>query len=174
MASTSFVGCSGQKFSPSVIDAKDGTGNFETLAEAVGAIPSTAKGRYTIYVKEGVYEENITIDRKRSLSYLDEFQDVGCLILNILLIAVVKADNFIGKCMAFENALGKDKGQPMALMSEGERSSFFLCELLLGYQDMLYVIDGRQFFRECDIYGTVGFIFGDAAMVSSKMQLLFL
>ncbi|MED6142827.1 hypothetical protein PIB30_001026 [Stylosanthes scabra] len=34
-----------------------------------------------------------------------------------------------------------------------------------GYQDTLYVHAHKQFYRECDIYGTVDFIFGDASAV---------
>jgi len=60
---TAFVDCSGEKFSPNVVVSKGGDGNFTTLTDAVRAIPSPTKGRYVIYVKRGVYEENVTITR---------------------------------------------------------------------------------------------------------------
>lgn len=88
------------------------------------------------------------------------------------LYVVVLADDFIAKCITFENASGKDKGPAAALRSEGDKSAFYLCEFL-GYQDTLYVNGGRQFFRECDLYGTVDFIFGDAAMLLQKCNIYF-
>ncbi|CAN6860985.1 unnamed protein product [Brassica oleracea] len=41
-----------------------------------------------------------------------------------------------------------------------------------GYQDTLYVHSGRQFFRECNIYDTVDFIFGNAAAVFQNCSIL--
>lgn len=52
----------------------------------------------------------------------------------------------------------------MALRSGSDLSVFYRCSFE-GYQDTLYVYSDRQFYRECDIYGTVDFIFGNAAVV---------
>jgi len=51
--------------------------------------------------------------------------------------AVVLADNFIARCISFENVSGKEKGQAVALRSDGDKSAFFLCEIL-GYQDTFF------------------------------------
>ncbi|GFS38474.1 plant invertase/pectin methylesterase inhibitor superfamily [Actinidia rufa] len=53
-----------QKFIPNVIVAKDGSGTFKTISDALAAIPPKYAGRYIIYVKEGVYEEYVTVTKK--------------------------------------------------------------------------------------------------------------
>lgn len=45
-----------------------------------------------------------------------------------------------------------------------DRSVLYRCSIT-GHQDTLYALALRQFYRECDIYGTVDFIFGNAAAV---------
>lgn len=76
----------------------------------------------------------------------------------------VFGQGFIAMAMTFENTAGPEKYQAVALLSSGDRSVFYQCSFK-GYQDTLYTYKKRQFYRDCDIYGTVDFIFGDAAVV---------
>lgn len=78
--------------------------------------------------------------------------------------SAVVGDRFIAKGITFENSAGPSKHQAVALRSGSDFSAFYQCSFV-GYQDTLYVHSLRQFFRECDIYGTVDFIFGNAAVV---------
>lgn len=48
---------------PNAVVAKDGSGKFRTIAAALAAYPKNNKGRYTIYVKAGVYDEYITVTK---------------------------------------------------------------------------------------------------------------
>lgn len=66
--------------------------------------------------------------------------------------------------MTFQNTAGAIKHQAVAVRNGADLSTFYSCSFE-GYQDTLYAHSLRQFYRECDIYGTVDFIFGNAAAV---------
>nr|CAD1831155.1 unnamed protein product [Ananas comosus var. bracteatus] len=76
----------------------------------------------------------------------------------------VSGDGFWARDMTFENTAGPEKHQAVALMVASDRAAFYRCSFR-GYQDTLFVHSQRQFYRECHVYGTVDFIFGNAAAV---------
>lgn len=50
-----------------LVVAKDGSGNYKTISEAVAALSSKRSGssRFVIYVKAGVYSENVVVARSK-------------------------------------------------------------------------------------------------------------
>ena len=46
--------------------AKDGSGKFKKVQDAVNAAPQKSSRRYVIYVKKGVYGENVVIPKKNT------------------------------------------------------------------------------------------------------------
>lgn len=73
-------------------------------------------------------------------------------------------DRFIARGITFRNTAGPQNHQAVALRSGSDLSVFYQCSFE-GYQDTIYVFSERQFYKNCNIYGTVDFIFGNAAVV---------
>ncbi|KAK4282522.1 hypothetical protein QN277_013886 [Acacia crassicarpa] len=163
---------------------QDGTGNFTTINDAIAAAPnksSSTGGYFLIYVSAGVYEEYVNIDKKKT--YLMMMGDGinktiitgnrsvvdGWTTFNSATFAV-SGQGFVGVNMTIRNTAGPEKHQAVALRNGADLSTFYSCSFE-GYQDTLYAHSLRQFYRECDIYGTVDFIFGNAAMVLQNCNL---
>lgn len=70
---------SGDKYDPSEVltVAADGTGNFTTITDAVNFAPNNSYDRTIIYVKEGVYVENVEIPSyKTNIVLLGDGRDI--------------------------------------------------------------------------------------------------
>ncbi|KAF7818186.1 putative pectinesterase/pectinesterase inhibitor 20 [Senna tora] len=161
-----------------VVVSEDGSGNFTTINDAIAAAPNNSApsdGYFLIYITRGVYQEYVSIPKtKNNLMLLGDGinQTIitgnhsvvdGWTTFNSPTFAVVAAD-FVAVNITFRNTAGAIKEQAVALRSGADMSSFYSCSFE-GYQDTLYTHSMRQFYRECDIYGTVDFIFGNAAVV---------
>lgn len=155
--------------------SKDGTGDFTTIKEAVAAVPKKSKERFIIYVKEGLYEENVILDKSKwnVMMYGDgKTRTIVSGRLNFIdgtptyatATFAVQGKGFIGKDMGFINTAGPAKHQAVAFRSGSDLSVMYGCSFD-GYQDTLYAHSNRQFYRNCDITGTIDFIFGNAAVV---------
>lgn len=48
---------------PDIIVAQDGSGNYKTINEALYAIPKNSESTFVIYIKEGVYKEQVWLNR---------------------------------------------------------------------------------------------------------------
>ncbi|KVI05430.1 pectinesterase [Cynara cardunculus var. scolymus] len=163
--------------SANIVVAQDGSGNYKTISEAVSAVPSLRKGnsRFVIYVKAGVYKENVDIKKTmQNLMFVgdgmgstivtsDKNVQGGSTTFRSATFAVSGA-GFIARDMTFENTAGPAQHQAVAFRSGSDLSVVYGCAFK-GYQDTLYVYSGRQFYRNCQVYGTQDFVFGNAATV---------
>ncbi|XP_031271701.1 pectinesterase [Pistacia vera] len=159
-----------------IVVAQDGSGNYRTISEGVAAAAKRSGGkRVVIYVKKGVYKENVEIKKTvKNIMLMGDGIDAtivtgnknakdGSTTFRSATFAVSGA-GFIARGMTFENTAGPQKHQAVALRSGSDFSVFYGCSFK-GYQDTLYVYSQRQFYKNCDIYGTQDFIFGDAVAV---------
>ncbi|XP_010423511.1 PREDICTED: probable pectinesterase/pectinesterase inhibitor 47 [Camelina sativa] len=154
------------------------TDNYPTISEAVAAAPNHTfpeQGYFVIYARAGLYEEYVVIsNKKRNIMLIGDginktiisgnhsFID-GWTTYNSSTFTVV-GDRFVAVDVTFRNTAGPQKHQAVAVRNNADGSTFYRCSFE-GYQDTLYVHSLRQFYRECDIYGTIDFIFGNAAAI---------
>ncbi|KAL7226411.1 hypothetical protein ACSBR1_021500 [Camellia fascicularis] len=81
-------------------------------------------------------------------------------------------NRFIVEGMGFHNTAGPKGHQAVAYLSSSDMSAYFNCRFE-GYQDTLYYISNRQFYRNCVITGTVDFIFGEGtALIQDSVIVL--
>ncbi|OMP03257.1 Pectinesterase, catalytic [Corchorus olitorius] len=163
-----------------VVVNPNGSGDFTTINEAVAAAPNnTGNGTqyFVIYVVSGVYEEYVVIPKKKqNLMMIGDGIDKtiitgnrsvadgnGMTTFNSATFAVV-GSGFVAVNITFRNTAGAINHQAVAVRNGADKSTFYRCSFE-GYQDTLYTHSLRQFYKECDIYGTIDFIFGNAAVV---------
>ncbi|XP_062144038.1 probable pectinesterase/pectinesterase inhibitor 7 [Alnus glutinosa] len=167
-----------------VVVSQDGSGNFSTISDAIAAAPNNSKssdGYFLIYVTAGVYQEYVSIAKNKKYLMMvgDGINQTiitgnrsvvdGWTTFNSATFAVV-APGFVAVNITIRNTAGAIKHQAVALRSGADLSTFYSCSFE-AYQDTLYTHSLRQFYRECDVYGTVDFIFGNAAVVFQNCNL---
>ena len=157
--------------------AKDGSGNFITVQEALNAVPDFRKNVTTIFVKIGIYKEKLILGgSKTNVRLIGE--DVMKTVFTHDDYALKKnkfgeeigttgsssfytfADGFMAEHITFENSSGP-VGQAVAVRVDGDMIEFIDCRFL-GFQDTLYphAEKSRQYYKDCYIEGTVDYIFG--------------
>ncbi|KAL6548225.1 hypothetical protein OROGR_008646 [Orobanche gracilis] len=167
---------------PDVIVAKDGSGKYRTINEALQEAPQKHNGTFVIYIKEGVYEEYVTVNKTTwSVMFIGDGPNKTKIIGNRSKIGgwetfwtatvAIEGDNFIAKDIGFENNAGPDMHQAVALRVSADKSIFHNCRID-GFQDTLYAHNHRQYYRDCTISGTIDFIFGNARAVLQNCTLL--
>ncbi|XP_061991664.1 pectinesterase-like [Rosa rugosa] len=170
------------RVTPNAVVAKDGSGQYKTIGEALAAYPKGFQGRYVIYVKAGIYNEYVTVAKNQINVYMYGDGPRRTMITGSKSFAdgittqdtatfIVMGHGFIGRAMGFQNTAGPEKHQAVALRVQSEMSAFFNCRMD-AYQDTLYVQAYRQFYRNCVISGTVDFIFGDSSTVIQNSLLI--
>lgn len=159
--------------------AKDGSGDYATVQEAINAVKDSNSSVTTVLIKKGIYKEKLRLpEAKMNVHFIGE--DVNSTVLTYDDYASKKdssgkdigtsgsssffifGNGFSAENITFENSSGP-VGQAVAVRITGDKARFINCRFL-GFQDTLYThgTGSRQYYRNCYIEGTVDFIFGAA------------
>ncbi len=171
------------KVQEDIVVAKDGSGDFLYIADALEAIRVYLPKPITVYIKEGVYKEKleipgtitnvtfkgdgpdktiITYDDHTGKNYMDTFDSYTLM---------VWGNSLIFKDLTIENTAGS-VGQAVALHAEGDRLLFENCHFK-GDQDTMFASgeNSRQYYKDCYIEGTTDFIFGSATALFENCEI---
>jgi pectinesterase len=166
-----------QTFPTSFTVAKDGSGDFKTIQEAVMAVRDWSEVQVPIYIKKGVYKEKLVIPSQKTRITLigesaaetiityDDYSGKNGLTTYTSYTVLVKGNEFKAENLTFENTAGT-VGQAVALHVEADKVIIKKCRIL-GNQDTLFpsTDTSRQYYLDCYIEGTTDFIFGAATAV---------
>lgn len=163
--------------------AKDASGDFQSIQEAVNSTRDLGPGEVEIFIKNGVYNEKLVIPTwKHQLTLSGESKDQTIIKGNdysgkidsvtgeklstfTSYTVLVEGDDIHFRNLSIQNTWC-ERGQAVALHVEGDRFIAENCNLL-GCQDTLYTATegSRQYYKNCYIEGITDFIFGQATCV---------
>lgn len=156
-----------------LVVAQDGSGDYVTISEAVESLPMYCYYRVTIFIKNGVYNEKIKIDRdyitligedrqKTRIEFSQLRQDwinnkdnIGPAVVNIF------ADDVIIKNLTIENTQSEIGPHAFAIYGTGTRTILSNCNVLSKGGDTVSLWNyktGMYYHDSCYFQGAVDFV----------------
>ena len=165
-----------------IIVARDGTGEFRTIDEAIEVCRAFMDYHKVIFVKNGTYKEKLIIpswvqnieicgeDAEETIITYDDHANIkrpetGKPMGTFRTYTLRIDGSYITlKNITVENNAAR-LGQAVALFTVGDKLTFLNCRFL-GHQDTVYTgnAHSRQYFKDCYIEGTTDFIFGPSTV----------
>ena len=166
-----------------IVVARDGTGQFRTITDAIEVCRAFMDYHKVIYIKKGTYKEKLIIpqwlqnielcgeNRDETIITYDDHANIKILLGTAeprlqpmgtfrTYTLKVEGNDITLKNLTIENNSAR-LGQAVSLHTEGDRIKITNCRII-GHQDTIYtgVAGTRLFFKDCYICGTTDFIFG--------------
>lgn len=163
-----------------IVVARDGSGKYRNIQEAVESVRAFMDYTVTIYIKKGIYKEKVVIpswiknvvfvgeDANNTIITYDDHANINKMGTFRTYTVKVEGNNITFKNLTIENN-AEQLGQAVALHTEGDKLVFINCRFL-GNQDTIYTgTEGtRLLFADCYIEGTTDFIFGPSTALFER------
>lgn len=157
--------------------AKDGTGDYYFIQDAIDAMRVYPLAPITLYIKNGIYNEKIELPANNTdVTFIGENLDSVIISYNdysgkgkhttfTSYTAKISGNRFRAENITFANTVGP-VGQALALYVDADKAVFKNCKFL-GHQDTIFLSgeQASQLFVDCYIEGTTDFIFGPSTAV---------
>ncbi|WOH15884.1 hypothetical protein DCAR_0935431 [Daucus carota subsp. sativus] len=180
------------KAKANAVVAADGSGKFKTICEAVKTIPADNPDMFIIYIKAGVYAENVVIGpnqpnvmvigdgptatkitgskSEKSGANTLESSTFGKWHLYFLShkLQLLSPSSFT--CTP-SNTAAPTEGPAVALRIAADKAVVINCKMD-GYQDTLFAQVYRQYYRDCQISGTIDFVFGGSVSIFQNCHIM--
>lgn len=157
--------------------AKDGSGEFTYIQDAIDAMRVYPTAPITLYIKNGVYNEKIVLPAdnvdvtfigesvEKTIITFNDYSGRGRINTFTSYTAKISGNRFVAENITFVNSAGR-VGQALALYVDADKAVFKNCRFL-GNQDTIFTSGetARQYFVNCYIEGTTDFIFGPSTAV---------
>ncbi|KAJ7539009.1 hypothetical protein O6H91_11G073000 [Diphasiastrum complanatum] len=175
-----------------IIVAKDGSGKVRTVQAAVNLVPNNNNRNVIIFIKKGIYREKVFVPKTKpfitfqgegATSTFIEWGDTAStkgpegqpLGTKGSASVAIEAVHFKAIDISFRNTAPAPPGgavgkQAVALRIAGDMAAFYGVSFF-GAQDTLYDHEGRHYFLDCYIEGSIDFIFGDGRSFYERCHL---
>jgi len=166
-----------------IIVARDGTGDFRNISEAVENIRAFMDYTVTVLIKNGTYKEKLVVpswlknvrfigqDEYKTVITYDDHANIDKMGTFRTYTLKVEGSDITFSNLTIENNAPR-LGQAVALHTEGDRLIFTYCRFL-GNQDTIYTgaEATRLYFFDCYIEGTTDFIFGSSTALFERCDI---
>ncbi|KAL0316180.1 UNVERIFIED_CONTAM: putative pectinesterase 15 [Sesamum radiatum] len=157
------------------VDTK-GCANFSSVQKAIDALPDFSHSWTLIILDSGTYREKVVVSSNKTnlivqgqgylntaIAWNDTANSTGGTSYSSTFATF--APSFVAYNISFMNTApapdpGEVGGQAVALRVSGDQSAFYGCGFY-GAQDTLNDDQGRHYYKECYIQGSIDFIFGN-------------
>lgn len=164
---------------------KQGNVDFNTVQEAIDAIPENNAVWVEISIRAGVYREKVFIPSNkpfvilqgegRSTTTIAHRQSASQSGTANSATVTVYSSNFIARGIGFQNDAplaepGQVDGQAVAVLLVTDKAAFYSCGFY-GGQDTLFDFSGRHYFKECYFEGNIDIISGNGQSVFKNCEI---
>ncbi|KAE9618920.1 hypothetical protein Lal_00047668 [Lupinus albus] len=176
--------CEGNKVISTIVVDQSGKTKFKTVQSAIDSINENNNQWVKIQINAGTYKEKVQIPYTKPCIYLegrsrsntiitynahkqtDESATFSSFPDNVIARSITfhNSYNINGKTFSSQNGtIVLKPGQVVPALAAriyGDKSAFYDCNFI-GFQDTLWDVQGRHYFKDCRIEGSVDFIFGN-------------